>query len=316
MKEIGGYIEFEHYKGNFCHESAIALNCGRAALEYLIRAKEIKRIYLPYFCCDSVAQPCRKCSVDITFYHVDKQFTPVLSDGIPEDAWLYIVNYYGQLNNEKLSEYKARFTNLIIDNAQAYFQMPISGVDTLYTCRKFFGVSDGAFLYTDAELDIIEQDESFNRMHFLLGRHERTANEFYSEYAANNKLFVNEPIKRMSKLTENLLRGIDYKFVKERRWQNFEYLHRHFSRVNRLQLVVPDGAFMYPLYVDGGPEIRKRLQEKKIYVPTLWPDVFNLCNKTDIEYNMAKDILPLPVDQRYDEEEMNYIVVEVLKCLN
>lgn len=35
MKEIGGYIELDTYTGAMLHEKAIALNCGRGALEYL-----------------------------------------------------------------------------------------------------------------------------------------------------------------------------------------------------------------------------------------------------------------------------------------
>ena len=316
MKEIGGYIELEYYNGNLYHENAIALNCGRTALEYLLRARSIQRIYMPYFCCDSVAQPCRKCLVDIKYYHVDEQFIPILPETLPKDTWLYFVNYYGQFDNDKLTAYKLRFPNIIVDNAQAYFQMPLVGVDTLYTCRKFFGVADGAFLYTDAKLDITEKDESFERMHFLLGRFERTASEFYSEYLSNNKTFANEPIKRMSKLTKNLPRGIDYEFVKKRRKQNFEYLHERLGGLNNLQLCIPEGAFMYPLYIKTSAEIRKGLQDKKIYIPTLWPDVLKLCNASDIEYDMAKNILPLPIDQRYIEGDMEYIVTEVLKCLN
>lgn len=74
--------------------------------------------------------------------------------------------------------------------------MPVDGLDTLYTCRKYFGVADGAFLYSDMRLSKeIPQDESFERMHFLLGRYERSANEFYGEYVANNKLFATEPAK-------------------------------------------------------------------------------------------------------------------------
>ena len=97
-------------------------------------------------------------------------------------------------------------------------------MDTLYTCRKYFGVADGAILYTDTELDReISQDVSFERMHFLLGRYERSANEFYSEYVANNKLFATEPIKQMSHLTKNLLHGIDYNSVAKRRQDNFEF---------------------------------------------------------------------------------------------
>ena len=43
MKEIGGYIELDTYTGKEYHEDAVALNCGRNALIYLIRAKRIKK---------------------------------------------------------------------------------------------------------------------------------------------------------------------------------------------------------------------------------------------------------------------------------
>ena len=34
MKEYGGYIEFETFHGKMLHDNAVALNCGRGALEY------------------------------------------------------------------------------------------------------------------------------------------------------------------------------------------------------------------------------------------------------------------------------------------
>lgn len=119
----------------------------------------------------------------------------------------------------------------------------------------------------------------------------------------------------MSKLTENLLHAIDYEFVKRRRTENFKYLHSKLRKINKLVLSVPEGAFMYPFYVVNGAEIRKQLQQKKIFIPTLWPDVFNLCNEDELEYDMAKNILPMPVDQRYGVEDMEYMVTEVLKCI-
>lgn len=65
---------------------------------------------------------------------------------------------------------------------------PISGIDTLYTCRKYFGVPDGGYLYTNRHSDIIlEQDESYNRMEFLMGRFEKSANEFYNDYRNNEE---------------------------------------------------------------------------------------------------------------------------------
>lgn len=169
--------------------------------------------------CDSCNEVLADNNVDVRYYSIGLDFKPSIKEW---DGWMYVVNFYGQLSNEYLSSLGE---NVIVDNAQAYFQDQIPGVDTIYTCRKFFGVADGAILYTDKFIEVKEQDQSFSRMNFLLGRYERSASEFYQEYVDNNHFFKNEPIKRMSKLTENLLHGIDYKMVNARRTQNFAYLH-------------------------------------------------------------------------------------------
>ena len=214
MKEIGGYIELDTYTGKMLYEDGIKLNCGRNALAYLIKAKNIKKLYMPKFMCDSNDKVLFDNGVKIIYYDIGLDFKPIIKSW---DGWLYVVNYYGQLSNDYL---KMLGKNIIIDNAQAYFQKPINGVDTLYTCRKFFGVADGAILYTDKKMEIKDRDESFSRMNFLLGRFERSAGEFYEEYVENNHLFRNEPIKKMSKLTENLLCAIDYDMVNTSKKKN------------------------------------------------------------------------------------------------
>jgi hypothetical protein len=207
---------------------------------------------------------------------------------------------------------KDKYKNIIVDNTQAYFQMPVDGVDTMYSCRKYFGVSDGAILYTDSELrKPLDIDYSYDRMNFLFGRFEKTASEFYSEYRKNNKLFQGQPIKYMSKLTENLLHGIDYEEIKSRRTKNFSFLNSRLKDINKLRLTIPDGAFMYPLYIENGEEIRKILQQEKIYIPILWPAVLERCPQDMLEYDMSKNILPLPIDQRYGKEEMRYMIEKI-----
>lgn len=313
MKEIGGYIELDTYHLPMLHEGAIALNCGRNALAYVIKARGIKKIKIPYFLCDSVSNVCKREHVVVFYYHIGMDFRPVDVE-LDEDEWLYLVNYYGQLSNDDIRVFVEEYKRVIVDQAQSYFQAPIEGIDTIYTCRKWFGVADGAFLYTDEELtEELPTDESFERMGFLLGRYERTASEFYKEYSKNNQFFANEPIKRMSKLTKNLLHGIDYTTVEKIRNENYLYLHDKLKDINLLN--IRTNTFMYPLMIDDGNRIRKILQQQKIYIPTLWPSVFEITEQEDIEYKMAEDIVPLPIDQRYTLEDMEYMVKEIMKCL-
>lgn len=315
-EEIGGYMEMEAFYGKEYHNEAIRLNSGRHCLEYILRARRIKKIYLPYFLCASVRKICEKCEVEYFLYHIDKNFNPLI-DSVGPDSYVYIVNYYGQKNKEDILKLKEKYKNIIVDNAQHFFEKPAGNVDTIYTCRKYFGVADGGYLYTNYKLDSsLETDVSFERMDFVMGRYEKDASTFYKKASENNKVFENEDMKNMSKLTQNLLKGIDYDFVVKRRTANFTFLHDSFKELNKLDLIIPDGAFMYPLYIEDGMKIKKLLASEKIYIPTLWPDVFEVCEENSLEYDLAENILPLPVDQRYGKKEMKKVVEAIQKCIN
>ena len=308
MREIGGYIEFETFRSPMLYDDGIKLNCGRNAFAYLIESRNIRKVCFPKMMCDSDDKVLSDYNLEVRYYSIGKDLK--MEDiTLGDNEWLYVVNYYGQLTDEYIVSLKKKYDRIILDNAQAYFHRPIAGIDTIYTCRKFFGVSDGAVLYTEAKLDReLPVDESYNRINFLVGRFERTASEFYGEYAANNDLFFEEPLKRMSRLTENFLRGIDYDFTENRRTENFRHYHEELASVNRLELNIPKGAFMYPLYVDNGLSIREKLKEMKIYIPTLWPNVFDRCTEKDVESDLAENILPLPCDQRYSYDEIKYVI--------
>lgn len=314
MQEIGGYIELEHFHGAMLHEGLIALNCGRACLRYLIRARKIRRIALPLFCCDSVREACQAEGTEVRLFRIGHDWMPQASFELRAGEWLYLVNAYGQLARDQIVQAKERYGHVILDEAQAYFEDPLPDIDTIYTCRKFYGVSDGAFLATDApRIEGLPQDESYDRMRFLLGRFERPASEFYALHVANDASFTAEGIRRMSRLTENLLRGADDAAIQARRTENFQRLARALGDKNLLKLHVPTGPFAYPLLVPDGARLRKQLIAHHIYVPTLWPNVLEQAPEDSWEYTLASNVVPLPVDQRYGAEEMDVIVSAVMQ---
>ncbi len=60
MKEISGYFELDIYRLPMFHENSLKFNCGRNCLAYLIEKRNIKKILLPYYICDSVIDICKK----------------------------------------------------------------------------------------------------------------------------------------------------------------------------------------------------------------------------------------------------------------
>ena len=317
MKEYGGYIEFEKYYNQEYHKDALALNTGTNCLVFLLRNKRIKKVYLPYFMCPTAGKACKENNIETEFYHIDESFRPIFKTQMQEGEYIYVVNYYGQIDNEEISRFKAVYVNIIIDNVQAFFQLPLPGIDTIYSCRKFFGVPDGAYLYTDLEHETpdIEQDYSFARLRHLAGRFETTGTTFLEQYRKNEKELLKSPVLKMSKCTSNLLRGIDYKSVLNIRNINFQYLYDRLQERNGLALKLIEGAYMYPFFVPNGWYIRKKLCDIHIYIPLLWPDVVEKCRADSVEYKLAQNILPLPVDQRYNIKDMDYIYHRVLELL-
>lgn len=317
MKEIGGYIELDAGDRPLLHEGALALNCGRNALAWLLHARNIKKLWIPRLICDSVTGVCDREGIPRAFYGIGPDLRPAEDVLLGDGEWFYFVNYYSLFGNDAIAAVADRYGGrVIVDNAQSYFHPPLPGVDTLYTCRKYFGVADGAFLYSDAPggIDGLPLDESFDRMRFLLGRVERPASDFYAEYVANNTRFATEPVKRMSRLTRQLLHGIDYDRAREVRERNYAIIHARLGSLNRLALPGNPGTFMYPLLLENGDAVRKQLQARRIYVPTLWPAVFGWCGEEADEHRLARDILPLPIDQRYGPEDMEYLAEAVNLC--
>lgn len=313
MKEIGGYFGLEKLITNEYYKELISLNNGRNALLYLLKARDIKKLYIPYYICDSVSDMLKMYGYGFEFYNINSDFIPIFNKPLTNNEYIYIVNYYGQLTNDRVHHLKRQYNQIILDNTQAFFQIPIDNIDTIYTCRKFFGVPDGAYLSTEIRLnEDLETDISKERMVHILGRFEGVASDYYNIFQENDISFMSEPLKNMSKLTRNILGAIDYEKVRYTRNENYGYLEGKLKEKNKLKITVPDGAFAYPFYVKNGIEIRKELSKKKIYIPTLWPNVLRDLLEENIEYQYAANILPLPCDQRYSEEDMRYIIDELI----
>ncbi|ERI90851.1 hypothetical protein HMPREF1982_03586 [Clostridiales bacterium oral taxon 876 str. F0540] len=314
MSEIGGYFGLDDLISNEYYKDLISLNSGRNALLYILKSRNINKLYIPYYTCDSIINMLKMNGYDYEMYNIDSKFVPVFNKKLEKDEYLYVINYYGQLTDMLITNLKEQFKNVIMDYTHAFFQRPIQGIDTLYTCRKFFGVPDGAYLAININIkEDLETDISKDRMIHILGRYEGLASEHYDDFHNNEKVLITEPIKYMSKLTHNILGAIDYEKARQKRNENYSYLDSKLSKYNKLKLNVPDGAFAYPFYINDGAKIRKELAKKKIYIPTLWTNVLHAVPEDSLEYNYASNILPLPCDQRYRIEDMKYIFEELYK---
>ena len=309
FNEIGGYFELEVEQRFNNIKNQIALNCARNCLRYIIRAFNIKEICVPYYTCPVVWQAIKKEECKMKFYHIDKNFMPIVD--FHENDYILYTNYFGicAKNVKKLAK---KFKNLIVDNSQAFY-MPKYGIASFNSIRKFFGVPDGALLISDKTLnENFEQDTSFDKCSHLLKRLDMNASFGYDDFIFNDNKFNDEPIKLLSNLTKTIFNSIDTEKNKQVRLNNFNYLHSCLKQSNKLniELDCDDIPLAYP-YLIKNESLRRELIKNKIYVAQYW-------NPLPLDYPegiFQKYIIPLPIDQRYNANNIR-IIVDIIKGEN
>lgn len=321
MIPIGGYFSLEINEGRELHKQALRLNAGRYALEYILKARKYGKVFIPYYICESILQPIKRLGVEYEFYHINEKLEPAIELQPKADEAVLYVNYFG-MKNRYAGTFFYAYPNTILDQTQAFYSEQGNKYDdksiqcdTFYSCRKYFGVPDGAYLYTNCLLDeVLPQDVSFERMDFLTKRIDLSAQAGYADFHVNDKSLSEVGMKRMSKLTEAMMKGIDYSTKANKRIHNFHLLDKELRETNRFKWDMDYGTIplVYPYYVENGTKLRQKLIESQVFCARYWPNVIEWCDSDDLEYQLAENVVCLPVDQRYGEEEMNRII-EIIK---
>ncbi|GAB2459627.1 hypothetical protein GCM10011375_09570 [Hymenobacter qilianensis] len=310
MNSVGGYFGLELSRKNEYHDNAIRLNTGRNALEYIIRAKGLLKIYLPFFSCDVLLEPIERVGIEYEFYSISECFEPIFDfKKIKKHQALLYINYFG-LKNKFINGLQDIAGNVIIDNSQSFFSAPLAQMDTFYSPRKFFGVPDGAYLYTDTLLfDDIKMDTSFERFEHLLRRIDVGAENGYDYFIKNDKSLSGKPILQMSNLTRSLLQSIEYPCIILKRRENFIFLHQLLKKHNTLKIYLEDEdvPMAYPFY-SKKPKVRSQLLANKVFTPIYWKNVLSWVDNNTVEYDYVENIVYLPIDQRYGLDDLIRVV--------
>jgi hypothetical protein len=311
---IGGYFGLEQGSGKdtggFLHDDAILLNTARNCFEYILRANKVTHVYMPKFTCDVMLEPLQKLDISYTFYSINDELEITSEIELGEGEYIVYTNYFGI--KDKYSRYLSGEygEHLILDCSQAYYFEPLIVGHTIYSPRKFFGVPDGGCLYTGKILSgEFKVDISDDRMSHLFKRIEKGAEAGYGDYLKNDASLVGQPIKQMSATTKTIMTTVGFEEVRQKRIDNFRHLHEVLDKSNEMDINTENITcpMIYPFKIKN-KNLRQSLIDKKIFVATYWPNVFEWCSNDEVEYHLAQDIIPLPIDQRYGKDDMERII--------
>ena len=261
-------------------------------------------VHVPFYLCETALAPIRESGATIRFYRISHLLEPVLDAPLAAGELLIAVDYFG-LKNAAIGALEAQLGSaLLVDRTQAFFRQGARGVWSFNSARKFFGVADGAFLDGPWRSDVTVRNGS------VRGDHLRTADpalafrQFREAEAA-----LDGRIARLSESSEQSLAKIDYDAVARRRRENFALLGARLGAANELELgPIRDAVpFCYP-FLPRIPIAHAALHARGLFVPQLWHEVVEREGSGfEWERDLARRLLPLPIDQRYEETEMTQI---------
>jgi len=133
-------------------------------------------------------------------------------------------------------------------------------------------------------------------------------------YVRHNQMIMdNEHLRAISPESLRIFASCDINNIRSKRCENYEKLKAVVREISGIKLVIPellnDTSPLYlPIFVEGD---RKALQgylaENKVYCPVIWPRPSQVeCEHEETDY-MYEHMLCLPIDQRYDEKEIEKI---------
>jgi hypothetical protein len=309
MNQIGGFFELELPKGrNLLHKKALSFSTGRACFNFILNFIKPKKIYIPYYLCDVVIDPIIINNIQFEYYSINDNLEPP-NIKLFEDEYLLYVNYFG-IKNDVIQRLLKRYGNrLIVDNSQGFFENQYDSIWSFNSARKFFGIPDGAYLYSPFSVEYDFPRNTFIKYDHLIQRIVGNLDVAFKQFHENEKV-LNSDLLNMSLFSEKILNSIDYKQVAEKRIENFYILHDKLKDIN--QFKIHKGFKGIPLCYPFLPKetIDKSIfHEKGLFIPTFWERFkYTVNNAFDFEKEFSDRLLPLPIDQRYSRGVITNVV--------
>lgn len=335
-KEYGGYLPLELNNGEeyFKEEHRlIRFNSIKSGITFAISKVRPKRVLVPFYYCPTTIEHIRKVC-DISFYHVDEQLCPFDYEAFREDdrtdVVIILVDYFGTRYEEIVElANKISKATILLDFAHDFYAKPLirSNVYNLYSAKKFFGVPDGSYVvshditcYDTEKYKKLSMSGDYNS--YLIESYEKGTNAAYLKKKDADKIIASR-YDTMSILARGLLKNVNYARVRERRISNFNILNNSLSMYNHYSIdnsrQYP--AYYYPLMVADMDDIiceriKNTIVNNKIYIPTMWVGDALRVEGLPYEKRFTSRFIFLPIDQRYNIDDMIYISERVIRVIN
>ena len=345
--EIGSYFYFNEIIQNkteklndiFGRQYTYLSTCRSAIRIILSQLSENNKVaLLPAFTCHAVVEPFVNCGYSVEPYSINKDFS-VKPKQFLEDvervnpSVILIHDYFGFDSNAALRQssllekLKEQGIVVIIDRTQPMFSFypQLEGNYVIGSLRKWMGIPDGAFLnfsvgefvgelHEDNELIAAKRKAMTYKNSYIrqgIGKKE-TVLELYK--SAEQILDSRNQAYAMSDISRELFMDTDLDEMRVSRRKNYEKLANGIQNTENIHIPHPnlqdnEVPFYFPVFIrNSRADFQSYLARNSIYATVIWGCPQEFTRKIDvIAEDIYREILCIPCDQRYTQNDMDYI---------
>ena len=316
------------------------LRSGREALLYVsLNCKpkgKIPIILFPAYCCWSMSAPFEKLGWQVIYYRLNENLSVNLNylkellKEMKPDAIL-TMNFYGIASTDKtIAIVKKIYPKCVAIEDFSHCTFSIKGIFNkevdyyVSSIRKSIGICDGAVVLSRSKMDknFINPADSY----FCNVRYEAQLEKSrytFTKNQENKKAFINnfykgedilnhfDKVHAISKIGKKMLKAVNGEEISFTRRENFGHLMKKLSgKVNLIQGVekASQGVpFSMPVLVEDRDGVQKKLAQGGVYASVLWPIADEARRICPVSAYVADHMLSIPVDQRYDYDDIEEI---------
>lgn len=339
---IGGKALYPPFQFGYHGSDYAWMSTGRSAIRLVLETIEERNpniekvVLLPPFTCHTVFEPFIASGFEVQMLPLNLDLTIDIEDIIRcqelFDASVILVHrYYGFDTlpgfNQAVSLLKTKGVVVIEDCTQClYSSFLISDADYFVaSVRKWCGVPDGGFAICKdgcfthkpnlADEKMVETKRIASELKYkYLFERKGDKPTFKAKYSEAERLLDNQKdYYSIGKISADIQAELDILLLKKQRRNNYRLLLEGIKNIVGIKVIfdsLPDDVvpLYFPILVENRDKFQYFLADNDIYAPVVWPKADNCPAIEGVANSIYNKILCIPIDQRYDGEDMQRIV--------
>lgn len=322
------------------------LRSGREALHLVaLNLKADKNqpvVLMPAYCCHSMVDPFEKAGWKVVYYRLNEDLTvdlEYLSNLLVmlHPKAVLTMNFYGSASTvDAVSIIKCGSPECVCIEDFSHCTFCLSDiyneqVDYYVTSiRKSVGVCDGSVIISKDSLDeslIEEGDTEFVsvrknsqklKAEYTYSQDKEQKDTFFPELRRQEgELDVFEGVHRISSTGKEMLKVLNGAMIRYARQQNMKHildlLGGKVESIPGIARCLSGAPFSLPILVKNRDEVQQKLAKRGVYAPVLWPICEEARSICPASARMADEMLSIPIDQRYNYDDIEEIAKIVLE---